>query len=139
MAAAGEVERIGRGRYALPNLSGEAGKIAPIDGQAPDDKAQNRDLSNLSAVFDMRAAIEGGDGAIAPLLHLQCAERAAVRLGWRRMTVPQPRRPQPMNISRQVRPDQGRRQQGRARPSRDRPDHVASPIRRALAYHLRTR
>jgi AAA domain len=55
MRAAG----IGRGRYALPNLSGEGGKIAPIDGQTPDHKAQNGNLSNLSAVFATRAAIEG--------------------------------------------------------------------------------
>ncbi len=58
MAADGEVARTGRGRYALPNLSGEAGKIAAIDCQAPDETAQNGNLSNLSAVFTQAEASE---------------------------------------------------------------------------------
>jgi hypothetical protein len=71
IAAAGEMARAGCCRHGLANLSSEAGKIAPIDCQVPDEKLQNGNLSNLSAVFDTAGQSGAGDGAIAPLLHLQ--------------------------------------------------------------------
>jgi hypothetical protein len=61
MAAAGELERAGRGRYALPGC--KIGKKEENEGQPSDITAERANLTNLtdlSAGGEMRATVGGG-------------------------------------------------------------------------------